>query len=751
MVATVADTVVDFWQDFSRTVDGLLVIDGSDDALDPDLAFMRSGALTDFDTIIVEGTETPNGHALALAIGAATQASILIEGNSATLRLPPPLPEPEPIAEPPRPERLSPDFPIERPASPANDYAKRIVNARRWPMPSEPISVVVPVYNRRLMLERTLHCLTHQTYPLELIEVVVADDGSSDSPDEVLEMFRGVFGGVRFVRQEDVGYRLSEVRNLGIDAATHGFVILLDCDMAPVPRLVELFARHLIAEPEGIYCGHRRYVDANEISPDSVRKSIEPMLALSDIRPNNDMVTESDEDGPTLDWRLPLYQATDGLRHEKHPFLAVCGGNIGFTKEVFASIGPFDVDFTAWGGEDAEWGYRAWNRGIYIVPILDACGMHQEPPGGRNETDRAAGRKETLPLLVDRCPVRFRTNTTSSGHSVPLVSIYIPAYNAETTIVDSIKSALRQSVTDLEVCVIDDGSTDRTAELVESHFGNNQRVRLLRQANGGIGAASNAAVGMCRAPFIGQLDADDLLKKHAVRRMLRALRSDTRVGVAYSSSELIDGDGNRIGDSFEFPYFSRSEMLYGMIVHHFRLFRARDWHRTSGFAADLENAVDYDMYLKLSEVTEIVHIPIQTYRYRKHPHSTSQSRNRTQRTNHRLALGRAMVRRGLAEKWQLLQVDPTDPRAVDFVPIGSRTSHYGPPIDTVRIRVESAVEDDQVAHLVKEMFPEWRRRSLPSGSARYRMVSPHISHARAVRCVERLQNRLPNTTVELMY
>ena len=77
---------------------------------------------------------------------------------------------------------------------------------------SLPVSVVIPVYNRREKLGKTIAALTHSTYPLDLIEVIIANDGSSDSPETLIPLFEGHFP-VRHVFQEDLGYRLSEVRN----------------------------------------------------------------------------------------------------------------------------------------------------------------------------------------------------------------------------------------------------------------------------------------------------------------------------------------------------------------------------------------------------------------------------------------------------------------------------------------------------------------------------------------------------------
>ena len=83
--------------------------------------------------------------------------------------------------------------------------------------PKIPISIVLPVYNRIDMLRRTMAMLTHQTYPLDLMEVIIADDGSSDHPEQLILEFEDYFD-VNYVRQKDLGYRLSHVRNLAFDS-----------------------------------------------------------------------------------------------------------------------------------------------------------------------------------------------------------------------------------------------------------------------------------------------------------------------------------------------------------------------------------------------------------------------------------------------------------------------------------------------------------------------------------------------------
>ena len=75
-----------------------------------------------------------------------------------------------------------------------------------------------------------------------------------------------------------------------------------------------------------------------------------------------------------------------------------------------------------------------------------------------------------MPIFIDRVPVMYRKPEHGVEHSVPLVSIYIPAYNAEESIVETVNSALEQTIEDLEVCIAIDGSDDGTLRMLEENF-----------------------------------------------------------------------------------------------------------------------------------------------------------------------------------------------------------------------------------------------------------------------------------------
>ena len=116
-----------------------------------------------------------------------------------------------------------------------------------------------------------------------------------------------------------------------------------------------------------------------------------------------------------------------------------------------------------------------------------------------------------------------------------LVSIIVPCYNAERFLIETLESAFSQTYPSTEVVAIDDGSTDRTAEIIRS-YGN--RVRAEFGPNRGASAARNRGTALARGEFIQYLDADDLLLPEAIERRVNVLQA-TGADVAYSDWEKL--------------------------------------------------------------------------------------------------------------------------------------------------------------------------------------------------------------------
>ena len=524
-------------------------------------------------------------------------------------------------------------------------HRKRKAASEQHISPAETgLSIVIPTFNRSRILDVTLACLVNQKtrYPFE---VIVACDGSKEAIVEVVKRYEPKLD-IKYVRQKDYGYQLCAVRNLGLRTAKYEFVAILDCDMAPNPFWVQSFLDLLKEDDDVALIGPRKYVDTSTHSADDFLSDPKLIETLPQVVTNNDTAGKV-ENTISVDWRLDHFKQTDNLRLCDTPFRYFSGGNVAFAKKWLDRAGWFDEEFTHWGGEDNEFGYRLYRHGCFFRAVDGGMAYHQEPPGKENETDRAEGKKITINIVREKVPYFYRKLspvTSSHIHRVPLVSIYIPAYNCADSIVRCVDSALNQTVVDLEVCICDDGSTDNTLRVLEKHYGANPRVRIATKRNGGIGSASNTAVKLARGFYIGQLDSDDYLEPDAVELCLKEFFADRKLACVYTTNRNVNPDGSLIANGYNWPVFSREKLTTAMIAHHFRMFTVRAWNLTDGFNEEITNAVDYDMYLQLSEVGPFKHVNKISYNRVLHGENTSIKKLGLQKENHFVSINNSLRR-----------------------------------------------------------------------------------------------------------
>ena len=605
------------------------------------------------------------------------------------------------------------------------------------PAYSLPVSIVIPVYNRKEKLAKTIAALTHSTYPLELIQVVIADDGSSDHPEELLPMFSSYFE-VKYVAQEDLGYRLSEVRNLGVREADHHCIIILDCDMLPEPTLVEAYMKYMHVSSKAVLIGGRRYVNTDALSVHDVLNNIECVLRLPTQRVDSGRGPIGDE-CPSEDWRYKFYRRSNNAKDEKYAFRWLCGGNICIDRRLHDQIGGFDESFTAWGAEDQEYGYRLYAAGAWFIPVDEAQALHQEPPGGSNETDREEGKSITMEQLVEKCPAMYRRSEHGRQYEVPKLTIYIPAYNCVDYVEDAVESALGQSFTDLEVVVCNDGSTDGTGERLEELYGSHPRVVIIHQENGGISKATNTAIRAGRGEYIMQLDGDDVLLPSAAELLLGVFeQSGNDIGFVYGDTYLMDESGRPYADSYSWSVYCREKLLQGMRVHPPRMFRRRDYNRTTGFDESIKNAVDYDFYLKLSEITTGYHVQTPLYLYRQHEQSTSNIDRTVQDDNTHYCLAESLKRNGLADRTKL-EKDESNPRKFHINVIQDPTEYR---LDLSSIRVRFGLMGDSFDMMHRWALDDWaseqtlrRTNEMYKPNARFLRVGPFRTPRDAINAI----------------
>lgn len=135
----------------------------------------------------------------------------------------------------------------------------------------------------------------------------------------------------------------------------------------------------------------------------------------------------------------------------------------------------------------------------------------------------------------------------------PLVSIIMPAYNAEPFIDEAITSVLNQSISDFELIVLDDCSTDHTVDIILKYQQKDARVRLVaNEENMGVAKTRNRGLDLCRGKYVALLDSDDYWESQMLEKTI-ARAVETNADIIYCSYAIVDEQGKRICDDFIVP------------------------------------------------------------------------------------------------------------------------------------------------------------------------------------------------------
>jgi glycosyltransferase involved in cell wall biosynthesis len=183
---------------------------------------------------------------------------------------------------------------------------------------------------------------------------------------------------------------------------------------------------------------------------------------------------------------------------------------------------------------------------------------------------------------------------------MPTVSIVVPAYNQCRYLGDAIRSAMTQTHANLEVIVVDDGSTDDTAAVCRSFT--DTRVRYVWQENRGLSAARNTGIRESRGEFLTFLDSDDLFLPEKVALLLGAFERDPDLGLVAGQAVLIDQHGQRLGEVFDRPLPDEpTDLLLGNPLHVGSVLLRRGWQERVGlFDESLRSYEDWDLWLRLA-------------------------------------------------------------------------------------------------------------------------------------------------------
>jgi GT2 family glycosyltransferase len=290
------------------------------------------------------------------------------------------------------------------------------------------VSVVIPTYNRSVILARTLESLAAQEKNSPRFDVHVADDGSEEDIRSVVEA--AVELDAHYHRRERDRFGAGQARNMAAAVAKGDVVVFLDSDCLVGPDFITGHAAWHAGGGKTVLIGGR-----------------------------SRSVMGSDDE--LADYRKRLRRRTAGLQHGNEIFRSFVTSNVSLPLGLFHEVGGFDERFHRWGGEDTELGWRLWQAGAVFLDDETVSVRHQieEDPSGGSEGRRQA-HSMNMGLIASLIPHRFyRKDPPGPIPSIPKVSVIlhdVPAGTSEETW----QELLKQPRSDFELIVTADADDE---------------------------------------------------------------------------------------------------------------------------------------------------------------------------------------------------------------------------------------------------------------------------------------------------
>ena len=403
-----------------------------------------------------------------------------------------------------------------------NDWKSLAVTPRESFEPEQAVSVVITYFEAREALELTLAALEGQSYPRELFEVVIVDDGSRSplQPPEDCPL------KVQVVHQEDLGFGLARARNTGARAAAHRILVFLDCDMIPEADWLAEHARWHHAASDVLTLGFRSHVDTAGIDAAAVRHRPGSLTQLFADRPSQ-----------RPDWiEFHMSRTSDLTSDDDDIFRIVTGGNLGVSRDFYETVGAYDESFTQWGTEDTEFGYRAYTRGGLLVPVREAMCWHQGEGAAPSEAESASLELQRAKISQLIAHHGFRRASPGRSFTVPQYVVTVAAGHAEAdALLATVEGVLSSTVHDLVVWI------EEPAEALAREAPDFERFRRLLAGDPRVrfGAAGGALQAFSSANFHVTVPADAVVRADTLSRLRRGLGTAEQTSVEVAGGTVV--------------------------------------------------------------------------------------------------------------------------------------------------------------------------------------------------------------------
>lgn len=293
-----------------------------------------------------------------------------------------------------------------------NDWSSLVPEPGATWTPTARVSICIPTRNPGAGLARTLRCLDAQSYPADLIEIVIGDD-RSDVPVVAPDDLRHHVTVVRC--EHDLPFGAGFARHAAASAATGDILVFLDADVIPERQVIEAYARWFDRCPLVVPMGLCHFVDTDDVDDDTLVRLV-----------SEGMMGEyfADAEVDEQHWRERHFDRLDDLRVESvDAFRITVGATLAVSSEQYAQVGGFPA-LGVRGVEDTVFGHRLHTNGAVLVLDRDATHWHQ---GRRNLSDpgtRERVNRIRAPYVESLMPIRgFRRADPPTDPPVDVVPV----------------------------------------------------------------------------------------------------------------------------------------------------------------------------------------------------------------------------------------------------------------------------------------------------------------------------------------
>ncbi len=467
------------------------------------------------------------------------------------------------------------------------------------------VSIVIPSHNHGQFLAYAIKSALSQTY--KDFEIVIVDDGSTDNTSAVLTKYEDD-PRVTVFRQERKGP--ASARNIAIEKANGDFILPLDAD--------DLIERSFLEDT----------VPVLENAPE---------LGIA--------YTQWKTIGDISETFFPIdYNFLVLAYHANY----IPGCSL-YRKKAWKEAGGYNSNME-YGGEAWDlyirMGEKGWFGKLVQKPLLmsrihtesmqSLTNQHHEDIINQIVADNPKiylkhiaakvwfdaksqfARRNKYPFSKISIPqlnrILRKMIVWPKPAKTPKVSIIIPCYNQSDLLHNAVDSALCQSYQSFEILIINDGSTDSFAQVVEKYV-KNPKVQIINQENQGLASARNNAILAAKGEYILPLDADDMIEPTFLEKTVAALNTDKKLGVVYTYFKFF-GDANSEFQQIKYDFMVLA--YHGNYMTCTSLFRRKAWEDAGGYNPNMRYGYeDWDLWIGMGErgwYGKLIPLPLFLYR-----------------------------------------------------------------------------------------------------------------------------------------